>query len=240
MATNSSLHISQQFEAELQDIRSQVLAMAGLVEKQVADALEALFTGDVELASQVIEQDTQVNNFEMKIDEECTQILALRQPTASDLRLIVAILKTITDLERIGDEANIIARKALNLSDQDRPKKSYRELATLGKHVCEMLRDALDAFARFDVKAALRVAAEDKNVDEEYEGILRQLITYMMEDPRNISHVLDLIWSARALERIGDHANNVCEYVIYLVEGKDVRHLGVEKIAKILQDQNSK
>ena len=237
MTTNKTQHISQQFETELQDIRSRVLAMAGLVEKQVADALDALITGNVDLARQVIEQDTQVNDLEIQIDEECTQIIALRQPTASDLRLVIAILKTITDLERIGDEASSIARKALNLSDQDRPKKSFRELSSLGKHVCAMLRDALDAFARFDVDAALQVAAEDKNVDEEYEGILRQMITYMMEDPRTISRVLDLIWSARSLERIGDHANNVCEYVIYMVEGKDVRHLSVENMEKALKER---
>ena len=235
MATNKSQHISQQFETELQDIRSRVLAMAGLVEQQVTDALEALITANVDLARLVIEQDQLVNDFEIQIDEECTQIIALRQPTASDLRLIIAILKTITDLERIGDEASSIARKALNLSEQDRPKKSFRELSALGKHVSAMLRDALDAFARFDVDAALAVAREDKHVDEEYEGILRQMITYMMEDPRTISRVLDLIWSARSLERIGDHAKNVCEYVIYLVEGKDVRHLSVENIEKILQ-----
>ena len=235
MATNKSQHISQQFETELQDIRSRVLAMAGLVEQQVTDALEALLTANVDLARLVIEQDQLVNDFEIQIDEECTQIIALRQPTASALRLIIAILKTITDLERIGDEASSIARKALNLSEQDRPKKSFRELSALGKHVSAMLRDALDAFARFDVDAALAVAREDKHVDEEYEGILRQMITYMMEDPRTISRVLDLIWSARSLERIGDHAKNVCEYVIYLVEGKDVRHLSVENIEQILQ-----
>ena len=238
MATNKSQHISQQFETELQDIRSRVLAMAGLVEQQVADALDSLITGNVDLARQVIEQDTQVNNLEMQIDEECTQIIALRQPTASDLRLIIAILKTITDLERIGDEAHSIARKALNLSEQDRPKKSYRELSALGTRVCTMLRDAFDAFARFDVEAALKVAREDKNVDEEYEGILRQMITYMMEDPRTISRVLDLMWSARSLERIGDHANNVCEYVIFLVEGKDVRHLSVENMEKVLKEKS--
>ena len=235
MATNNSKHISQQFEAELQDIRSHVLAMGGLVEKQVAGALEALMTGDAEMARQVITDDQLVNDFEMKIDEECIQIIALRQPTARDLRLVSAIQKTITDLERIGDEANSIARKALNLSDKDRPKKNYRELSALGNHVRGMLRDALDAFARFDVDAALKVAREDQDVDSEYESIIRQLITYMMEDPRTISRVLDLIWSARSLERIGDHAHNVCEYVIYLVEGKDVRHLSLENMEKLLQ-----
>lgn len=238
MAINDSQHISQQFEAELQDIRSRVLAMGGLVEQQVTHALKALKTADNELARSVIEADHQVNDLEMSIDEECIQIIALRQPTASDLRLVSVILKTITDLERIGDEANSIARKALNLSDKDRPKKNYRELSTLGNHVRGMLRDALDAFARLDVDAALSVAREDVDVDEEYESFIRTMITYMMEDPRTISRVLDLMWSARALERIGDHARNLCEYVIYLVEGKDVRHLSVEHMEKVLQRDN--
>lgn len=238
MATNNSQHISQQFEAELQDIRSRVLAMGGLVEQQVTHALKALKTADNEIARSVIEADHQVNELEMSIDEECIQIIALRQPTAGDLRLVSVILKTITDLERIGDEANSIARRALNLSDKDRPKKNYRELSTLGNHVRGMLRDALDAFARLDVDAALAVAREDVEVDEEYESFIRTMITYMMEDPRTISRVLDLMWSARALERIGDHARNLCEYVIYLVEGKDVRHLSVEHMEKILQRDN--
>lgn len=238
MATNSSQHISQQFESELQDIRSRVLAMGGLVEQQVTHALKALKTADNEIARSVIETDQQVNELEMSIDEECIQIIALRQPTAGDLRLVSVILKTITDLERIGDEANMIARRALNLSNKDRPKKNYRELSTLGNHVRGMLRDALDAFARLDVDAALAVAREDVDVDEEYESFIRTMITYMMEDPRTISRVLDLMWSARALERIGDHARNLCEYVIYLVEGKDVRHLSVEHMEKILQRDN--
>jgi phosphate transport system protein len=234
MGTNTSQHISQQFEAELQDIRSRVLAMGGLVEQQVGDALTALTTGDSELARKVIVQDEQVNHMEMLIDEECVQIIALRQPTASDLRLVTAIFKTITDLERIGDEAQSIAKRALNLSVADRPKRNYRELSTLGNHARGILRDALDAFARLDVDAALEVAAQDTAKDDEYESIIRQLITYMMEDPRSISNVMDLIWSARSLERIGDHAHNLCEYVIYLVEGTDVRHLSVEKMEEAL------
>lgn len=234
MSTNSSQHISQQFEAELQDIRSRVLTMGGLVEQQVSDALTALMTGDAELARQVIVQDQHVNDMEILIDEECVQIIALRQPTASDLRLVTAIFKTITDLERVGDEAQSIAKRALNLSAADRPKKNYRELSTLGNHVRGMLRDALDAFARLDVDAALSIAKEDDAKDDEYETIIRQLITYMMEDPRSISNVMDLIWSARSLERIGDHAHNLCEYVIYLVEGTDVRHLSADKMEAAL------
>lgn len=233
MVTNSQ-HISQQFEKELQDVRSRVLAMGGLLEQQVSNALEALMTGNTELARLAIDTDKEVNSLEMSIDEECIQIIALRQPTAGDLRLVTGILKTITDLERIGDEATSIARMALNLSEKDRPKKNYRELQSLGNHVRTMLRDALDAFARFDVDQAVKVASEDQYIDEEYESIVRQLITYMMEDPRAISRVIDMIWSARSLERIADHAHNVCKHIIYLVEGKDVRHLSIEKMEKIL------
>lgn len=235
MATNQSQHISQQFEKELQDIRSRVLAMGGLVEQQVTNALEALITGDAELAREVISSDEDVNKLDVSIDEECIQIIALRQPTASDLRLVTGILKTITDLERIGDEASRIARMALNLSEKDRPKQNYRELHNLGQHVSGMLRNTLDAFARFDVEAALQVAREDRLVDAEYESIMRQLMTYMMEDPRTISRVIDMMWSARSLERIGDHSRNVSEHIIYLVKGRDVRHLTVEKMEKVVK-----
>jgi phosphate transport system protein len=233
MVTNSQ-HISQQFEKELQDVRSRVLAMGGLLEQQVSNALEALMTGNTELAHQVIEADKDVNSLEMSIDEECIQIIALRQPTAGDLRLVTGILKTITELERIGDEAASVARMALNLAEKDRPKKNYRELQALGNHVCTMLRDALDAFARFDVDQAIKAASEDQYIDAEYESIVRQLSTYMMEDPRAITRVIDMMWSARSLERIADHAQNVCKHIIYLVEGKDVRHLSIEKMELIL------
>lgn len=234
MSTNSQ-HISQQFEKELQDIRSLVLAMGGLIEQQVANAQKALLTGNNELARSVIALDEDVNELEVKIDEECIQIIALRQPTASDLRLVAGILKTITDLERIGDEAVSIARMAMNLSEKDRPKKNYRELQSMGNHVLGMLHDALDAFARVDAEQAIKVAHEDRDVDAEYESIIRQLITYMMEDPRTVTKAIDMMWSARSLERIGDHASNICEHVIYLVEGKDVRHLSLEKMQEIVQ-----
>lgn len=237
MVTNNSQHISQQFENELQDIRSRVLAMGGLVEQQVANAMDALITGNPELARDVISLDDDVNDLEVSIDEECIQIIALRQPTAGDLRLVSGILKTITDLERIGDESVRIARMAINLSEKDRPKRNYRELQSLGNHVRGMLRDALDAFARFDVEMALRVAKEDQDVDAEYESILRQLMTYMMEDNRAVTRVIDMMWSARSLERIGDHAHNVCEHIIYLVEGKDVRHLSIEKAEKVVRGE---
>jgi len=235
MASNNSQHISQQFEQELQDIRSRVLAMGGLVEQQVSNALKSLKTADIDLARTVMEDDSLVNDFEMKIDEECIQIIALRQPTASDLRLVSVILKAITDLERIGDEAYNIAQKTLNLTTNELSKKNYSELSKLGSHVRGLLRDALDAFARLDVDAALIVAREAQEADSEYESFMRTMLTYMMEDPRTISRVLDLMWSARALERVTAHTHNLCEYVIYLVEGKDVRHLSVEKMEEVLK-----
>lgn len=235
MATNQ--HISHQFEKQLQDIRTQVLAMGGLVEKQVIKAMEALLTGDNELARQVMSGDEEVNEYDIKADEDCFNIIARRQPTAGDLRLVTVISKTISDLERIGDESVRIARMALNLSEKDRPKKNYRELKALGKHVEEMLHDALDAFVREDVTLALEVAREDHSVDEEYESLLRQLMTYMMEDPRQISRSIDMMWSARALERIGDHARNIAEYTIYMVKGKDVRHQGVKNMEKVVRGE---
>jgi len=239
MVTNSQ-HISQQFEKELEDIRSLVLAMGGLVEQQVNNAQEALMTADSELARSVISLDEDVNELEVTIDEECIQIIALRQPTAGDLRLVAGILKTITDLERIGDESVSIARMAMNLSEKDRPKKNYRELLSMGNHVQGMLRDALDAFARLDIKQAIRVAQEDREIDGEYEGIIRQLITYMMEDPRTVTKAIDMMWSARSFERIADHACNICEHVIYLVEGKDVRHLSLKKMEKVVKKAGKK
>lgn len=228
-------HISQKFEKQLEDIRSQLLAMGGLVEQQVNDAMKALLTGDAELARKVMSGDDEVNRYDIKADEDCFNIIAMRQPTASDLRLVTVVSKAISDLERIGDEAVRIARMALNLAEKDRPKKNYRELKALGSHVEEMLHNALDAFVRQDVKLALEVAREDHSVDEEYEGLLRQLMTYMMEDPRKISRSIDMMWSARALERIGDHSRNIAEYTIYMVEGKDVRHLSVDRMEQVVK-----
>lgn len=230
--TSISQHISKQFDNDLENIRSQVLAMGGLVEQQLTGSITALIESELEVAENVIKAEYNVNRFEVSIDEECTRILAKRQPAAVDLRLIMAVIKTITDLERIGDEAEKIARMAIRLSEKNAPKSYYIGLKAMGTLVNNMVHDALDAFARMDSRAALSVASMEPASDDQYVAILRQLITYMMEDPRNITSSMDVIWSARAMERIGDHARNICEYVIYLVEGKDVRHISIEEMEK--------
>lgn len=224
-------HISQQFNEELEDIRTRVMYMGGIVEQQLADAIKALTTMDASLAEVVITNDYKVNALEVSIDEECTQILARRQPAASDLRLVISVIKTITDLERIGDEAERIGRMALHFSEKGGENKMLAGIVHMGDLVTKQLHNALDTFARTDSEAAVRVAREDKKVDREYETILRNLMTYMMEDPRTIPILVDMMWSARALERIGDRSRNICEYVIYLVKGKDVRHTSVDKVA---------
>lgn len=229
-------HISQQFNAELEEVRNRVLAMGGLVEEQISNAVKALIEGDHQLAESVIQNDLKVNAAEVAIDEECSHIIARRQPAASDLRLLVAIIKTITDLERIGDQAERIARMGQRLAEVERPKDQYVDIRNIGGHVVEMVHGALDAFARMDTEAAVEVAKRDLEVDQEYNGIMRQTITFMMEDPRSITRMLDLLWTARAIERIGDHAKNICEYVVYLVKGKDVRHIGIEKMEQEIQN----
>ena len=224
-------HISRRFNKDIEDLRNTVLGMGGLVETQLSLAIAAIVSGDSELGLQVANDDYKVNNLEVDIDEECSRILATRAPAAGDLRLIVAIIKTITDLERIGDEAEKIGFLASKLAAMDRPPDSYRELKNLGSHVSHMLRDAMNAFARLDVTEALEVVREDELVDDEYDAITRQCITFMMEDPRSIKRVMNVTWAARSLERIGDHAKNICEYVIYMVEGRDIRHTDISEDA---------
>jgi len=233
MSTNKMTpHISRAFDQDLENIRTRVLEMGGLIEQQLLNALKGLIDGEIELAEEVIKVEYQVNSMEVSIDEDCTQILARRQPAAGDLRLVMAVIKTITDLERIGDEAQKIAKMAVHLSQKSGPKSYYIGINSMGNHVSKMLHGALDSFARMDSRAALDVASQEPESDDQYAVLLRQMITYMMEDPRSITSVLDAVWCARALERVGDHARNICEYVIYLVEGKDVRHISLDEIAK--------
>ncbi len=225
-------HYSQKFNAELEEIRTRVLAMGGLVEQQLDAARRALGSGQTDEGEQVVANDYQVNAYDVSIDERCTAILARRQPTASDLRLVLTVIKTTTDLERIGDEAKRVAQMAIRLAGADHNRSLFLQLEHLGQLVQDMLHGALDAFARVDVDAAIKVAHQDKRIDSEYENIMRQSMTYMMEDPRSIPLVLDIMWSARALERIGDRCCNICEYLIYFVKGKDVRHTSIDQIAK--------
>lgn len=228
-------HISRRFNEDLERVRSRVLAMGGFVEQQLQKAVTALVDGDSSLGEAVARDDQKVNTMEVSIDEECSRILATRAPTAGDLRLIVAIIKTITDLERMGDEGEKIGYIASRLATMERPADKYREVKHLARLVFEMVHEALDAFARMDAAAALKVARQDRLIDEEYESIQRQSITFMMEDPRMIRRALDVMWIVRALERVGDHAKNICEYVIYMVHGKDVRHTSLEDVERELK-----
>jgi phosphate transport system protein len=229
-----SHHISSRYNADLEQLRSSVLAMGGLVERQLTQAIGGITEPDARVMVRVAQEELRVNQLERSIDEDCSRILATRGPTASDLRLIITILKTITDLERIGDEGEKVAAIAARLALRERPHNRYRELRNLGELVTGMVHDTLDAFARFDTRLALEVLRRDRTVDEEYESIHRQSITFMMEDPRSIRRALDVMWVVRSLERIGDHAKNICEYLIYLVLGKDVRHTKIEEIEKEL------
>jgi len=196
-------HISEQFNKELEDLRNKVLTMGGLVEQQIELAVKAFTNGDVELAEQVIKQDNQVDSLEMAIDLESCQILALRQPAAFDLRLLLTVIKVINELERVGDLAERIANMAIHLSDSIGKRDDYCELQHMADLVKEMLHEALDAFARMNIDTITEITGRDENVDKEYASILRQLITQMMEDPRNITRTLDILWTVRALERIG-------------------------------------
>ena len=239
-AADFSHHTSRRFNEDLESVRTRVLAMGGLVEEQLSHALTALVDGDSKLGRSVASQDYKGNSMEVSIDEECSRILATRAPTAGDLRMVVATIKTITDLERIGDECEKVALIAARLANDERPADHYRKVKHLGHITQAMVHKALDAFARLDAELALATAREDRVVDEEYEAIQRQSITFMMEDPRAIRRALDVMWVVRAFERVGDHAKNVCEYVIYMVHGKDVRHTSLEHVEQEIRNRGTR
>ena len=229
-----SEHISKQFDAELESVRSRVLQMGGLVEDQIIQAMEALASGDMESIDRVIANDHRVNAMEVELDESCSHIIARRQPAAGDLRLLITVIKTITDLERIGDEAEKIARMAKLIHTAERLHMPRMDLSRIADRAVQMLRQALDCFARLDVPQAMAVVKQDSEVDSSFRAIMRQLITFMMEDPRTISRSLEILFIAKALERVGDHSKNMAEYVIYMVKGRDVRHTSIEDVEKEL------
>lgn len=231
--TNIGHHISGQFNKELEDIRNHVLTMGGMVEEQIENAIKAFTTSDVELAEQVIKQDNQIDALEVALDRECMQIMALRQPTAFDLRLLITVLRIINELERVGDMAEHVAKMTIHLSNIEASKsESYHEIKHIADLVKTMLHDALDAFARMTVEQVPAITGRDENVDREYASIIRQQITYMMEDPRNITRTINVLWTVRSLERIGDHACNICEHLVYMIKGEDVRHISREELER--------
>jgi len=230
-------HTFKQFDIELENLRNRVLQMGGLVEQQVRRATEALYSGDAKVLQAVVAEDTRVNALEMEIEDACIHLIAKRQPTAVDLRMIVTVQKIVGDLERIGDKAQKIARLSLGLHDNASGIMPGIELRPYADLAVAMLTRALDAFARLDLKAAGDVIHQDEMVNSRFAGIMREIVTYMMEDPRTISRSLDVIFMAKAIERIGDHARNVAEYVVYMVKGQSVRHFPIEQIdAEIAKD----
>lgn len=232
---NLDQHISQQYNNALDVLKTEFLAMGGIIEQQVVDAVEAISSMNTDLAHKIIATEKSVDEHEMALDELCTNIIARRQPAASDLRLVMTVSKATRDLERMGDEAEQIAKMAIALSESDNLPHGYIELRNLGGRVQQMINDTLTAFARYDVNTALTVAHGDKRVDQEYDTATRELITYMMEDPRNISRSMKVMWALRALERIGDHAANIAEHIIYLVKGLDVRHQTAKEMEQSIQ-----
>ncbi len=230
-------HISRQFNEEMEDIRHKVLTMGGIVEEQIEQAAQAFMQCNLEQAEKVIQKDDLVDSLEIEIDQECTEILARRQPAAFDLRMLIATLKIITDLERIGDESVRIAKMTMALEKTEYYHDKYHEIHHLLDLVKGMLHNSLDCLARLDADNVIAIKMEDEKVDREYGSIIRQLITRMMEDPRNITRALDVLWTARSLERIGDHSCNISEHVTYMVKGQDVRHISCEELEKVINKQ---
>lgn len=233
---NLDQHISQQYNTDLEEVKSEFLEMGGMVEQQIVNAVEAITTLNTELAENVLVVEKTIDEREILLDEHCTRIIARRQPTASDLRLVMAISKATRDLERMGDEAKKIANMAIAISDSGDLPHGFGELRNLGRRVQQMVNDTLTAFARYDVDTALAVAHNDKTVDQEYNTAVRELITHMMEDPRSISRSMNVMWALRALERIGDHAGNISEHLVYFVKGLDVRHQSASQQVESLRE----
>jgi phosphate transport system protein len=230
-------HTFKQYDAELEAVRGKVLEMGGLVEQQIISALDSLVKLDPNLAKEVMENDKRVNTLEVQIDEDCSHIIARRQPAAGDLRMVMMMVKTITDLERIGDEAAKIARYALKSNETDRVwTPRFAEIKTMANYARDMLHMALDAFARSDATKVLEIAHMDEEVDEQYQMTIRHLITFMLEDPRTITMALEVLFVSKAIERIGDHAKNISEYVVYMVKGKDVRHISMKEMEENAKD----
>ncbi|HEX9685591.1 MAG TPA: phosphate signaling complex protein PhoU [Burkholderiales bacterium] len=226
-------HMTKQFDVDLETLRSRMLQMGGLIESQILTAIEGFYSGNRKALDQVIENDRQVNGYEVGIDTECSHIIARRQPAASDLRMIMGVSKAVTDLERVGDEAKKIAVVSRQIHESGRLQvPRLADIRRAGGIVVGMLRKALDAFARLDAVAAAEVIRDDAAIDEAFRGIMRQLITFMMEDPRTISTALEIVWVARAIERMGDHSKNLAEQVIYIVKGTDVRHTNFENVER--------
>jgi phosphate transport system protein len=229
----SDKHLSSQFDADLNAVSSKVLEMGGLVESQIIKAMQALNTFDMDIADQVIAAETRLNTMEVEIDEECSNIIARRQPAARDLRLLMAISKTITNLERAGDEAEKIAKRTKRINEDGMGRNvNIAEIKLSGEMAVSILRRALDAFARLDTVAAAQIVRDDKAIDDEFRAFVRKLITYMMEDPRTITAGLDYLFIAKAVERIGDHAKNIAEFIIYIVKGTDVRHVSRDQLER--------
>jgi phosphate transport system protein len=231
---NESQHLSSQFDEELGRLRTHVLQMGGMVETQVSSAIEAYSSGEVASVKSIVEADRKINDLEKAIDDDCAHVIAKRQPTASDLRLVLGISKIVTDLERAGDEAKKIAKGVRRIYEAGHLPSQYGiGIRHLAEAALNLVRQSLDAFARLDVPLAQEVIKADSDVDTEFKSIIRQLITHMMEDPRAISMSIDTIFMCKAIERIGDHAKNISEYVVYLVKGKDIRHTALEDVERI-------
>lgn len=228
---NLDNHIYTPYQEELESVRSKFIEMAGLVEAQLLDSVKAIDALDAELAEAVLVKEALIDKMEVVLEQDCTQIIALRAPTASDLRSVLGTIRCVGELERVGDEAKKIANMTIKLENESEGVKGYKEIRHLSKGVTKMLREAIDSFARMDADGALEILEQDDEIDSDYASAIRELITYMMEDPRSISRSINILWVLRSLERVGDHAKNICEAIVYIVRGKDIRHGNIANLS---------